>query len=491
MTTLRVLSVTSELFPFVKTGGLADVTGALPMALAAEGVAVRTLVPGYPGVMNALREAEVVHGIADLDGAPARLLAAKVLGLDLLVLDAPHLYTRVGNPYLGPDGKEWSDNALRFAALARVAAAVGRGLVPAYQPDVVHAHDWQTGLAPAFLHYGPGPRPATVMTVHNLAFQGQFPVGLLTAIGLPPHAFAIDGVEYYGQIGYLKAGLQLADRITTVSPSYAAEIRTPEFGMGLDGLLRQRTGVLSGILNGIDLEVWNAATDPYLMATFGAGRLAGRAANKAELQRRLGLAPRPDALVFGVVSRLTWQKGIDLLHDVVPTIAGAGAQLALLGSGDRALEVGFIAATRQFAGSIGVEIGYDESLAHLIQGGADALLVPSRFEPCGLTQLCALRYGSVPVVARVGGLADTIIDANAMALAAGTGTGVMFAPPNREMLEAALGRTHALWRDRKTWQRIQERGMATDVGWSHPARQYADLFRDAVGERARRHALPG
>jgi len=488
MTPLRALSVTSELFPFVKTGGLADVAGALPAALAPEGVAVRTLVPGYPGVMHALRAADVAHAFADLGGGPARLLAAQVLGLDLLVLDAPHLFDRPGNPYLGPDGSEWPDNALRFAALARVAAAIGQGLLPSYLPDLVHAHDWQTGLAPAFLHYGGTPRPATVMTVHNLAFQGQFPATLLAALGLPAHAFTVDGVEYYGQIGFLKAGLALADRITTVSPTYAAEIRTPEFGMGLDGLLRRRAGVLSGILNGIDLDVWNPATDPYLASNYSAARIAARAANKAALQRQLGLAPRPEALLLGVVSRLTWQKGIDLLHDTLPAIAGAGAQLALLGSGERALEAGFTAATRQFTGSVGVEIGYDEALAHLIQGGADALLVPSRFEPCGLTQLCALRYGAVPVVARVGGLADTVVDTNAMALAAGAGTGVLFAPPTREMLEAALGRAAALWRDQATWRHVQDRGMATDVGWARPARQYADLFREAVRERALAHA---
>jgi starch synthase len=487
MMPLSVLSVASELYPFVKTGGLADVAGALPAALGREDIAVRTLVPGYPGVVNGLREATVVHGFDALDGGPARLLAAGALGLDLLVLDAPHLYARPGNPYLAPDGTEWHDNAVRFAALARVAAAIGRGLLPAYTPDVVHAHDWQTGLAPAFLHYGGRPRPGTVMTVHNLAFQGQFPASLLATIGLPPHAFAVDGVEYYGQIGYLKAGLALADRITTVSPNYAAEIRTPEFGMGLDGLLQQRAGVLSGILNGIDLEVWDPATDPYLAANYGAGRLSGRSANKDALQRKLGLAPRPDALVLGVVSRLTWQKGIDLLLEALPAIVGAGAQLALLGSGDRKLEAAFVAATGAHPGSIGVEIGYDEALAHLIQAGADALLVPSRFEPCGLTQLCALRYGAVPVVARVGGLADTVVDANAMALAADAGTGVLFAPPTREMLIAALGRTAALWRDPATWRRIQARGMATDVGWARPAREYAELFRTVVREQARAH----
>jgi starch synthase len=317
--------------------------------------------------------------------------------------------------------------------------------------------------------------------VHNLSFQGQFPRELLPAIGLPPESFALDSVEYHGTIGYLKAGLVFADHITTVSPTYAAEIRTPEVGMGLDGLLRRRADALTGILNAIDDEVWNPAADPFLAARFDAAHLARRTANKLALQQRLGLDPAAGTFVFGVVSRLTWQKGMDLLLAAVPTMIEAGAQLALLGTGDKALEQGFTQATHAHRGRIAAIIGYDEALAHLIQGGVDALLVPSRFEPCGLTQLCALRYGAIPVVARVGGLADTVVDANAMALAAGAGTGVQFSPVTREQLEIALGRTLALARDRRLWRRLQARAMATDVGWSAPAAQYAALFRELAG----------
>ena len=417
MKRLRVLSVASELYPLVKTGGLADVAGALPPALAREGIETRTLVPGYPAVIDALREAEAVHGWAHLHGGPARLLAAHAAGLDLLVLDAPHLYARPGNPYLGPDGKPWPDNALRFAALAEGAVAVARGAVPGAAPDVVQAHDWQAGLVPALLHYAGTPRPRTVMTVHNLSFQGLFPRELLTELGLPPQAWALDGVEYHGMIGYLKAGLALADHVTTVSPTYAAEIRTPEGGMGLDGLLRHRADVLTGILNGIDDTVWNPATDVHLAARFDRRHLARRAANKAALQARLGLDAGPASPLFGVVSRLTQQKGMDLLLESLPAVLGGGAQLAVLGAGDKALEAGFAAAAAQHPGRVATVIGYDEALAHLLQGSVDALLVPSRFEPCGLTQLCALRYGAIPVVARVGGLADTVIDASEMALA--------------------------------------------------------------------------
>jgi starch synthase len=478
---VRVLSVAAEAYPLIKTGGLGDVVGALPPALAREGVTTRTLIPGYSAVIDALGTAETVHGFGDLYGGPVRLLSARVAGVDFFVIDAPHLYARPGNPYVGPDGKDWPDNALRFAALAQCAAAIARGTATDFLPDVVHAHDWQAGLAPAYLHYAGPPRPRTVMTVHNLAFQGLFPPELLAAIGLPPHAYAIDGVEYYGTIGYLKAGIALADRITTVSPTYAAEIQTPEFGMGLDGLLRHRAGALTAILNGIDDELWDPATDAWLTARFDAGHLVRRAPNKRSLQTRFGLDVERGRFVFGVVSRLTQQKGMDLLLDALPALTASGVQLALLGSGDRALEDGFAAAAGRASGRIAAVIGYDEPLAHLVQGGADALLIPSRFEPCGLTQLCALRYGAIPVVTRVGGLADTVVDADDVALATGAATGVQFAPPTRMMLELAIGRTLALWRDRALWRHMQSHAMATDVGWSRPAKRYAALFRELVG----------
>ena len=480
-----VLSVASEAYPLVKTGGLADVIGALPAALAAEGVTVRTLLPGYPAVVAALGQgAANVHEYESLHGAPARVIAGRAAGLEVLVLDAPHLYERPGNPYVGADGREWPDNALRFAALATVAADIGRGVVPGLEPDIVHAHDWQAGLAPAFLHYSGGKRPATVMTVHNLAFQGQYPRELLSAIGLPPRAFDVDGVEYYGAIGYLKAGLALADRITTVSPTYATEIRTLAGGMGFDGLLRERAHVVSGILNGIDDAVWDPSVDSFLPFRYGRKRRTARTANKGVLQAKLGLAVDPGALLFGVVSRLSWQKGLDLLLETLPTLEKLGAQLAVLGSGDSPLETAFVAAARSHPTRVAAVIGHDESLAHLIQAGADAMLVPSRFEPCGLTQLCALRYGAIPVVARVGGLADTVIDANEMALAAKAGTGVVFSPVTAPALAAAIERTATIWADRAQWRRLQARAMTTDVSWTRPARRYAALYRELLAARS-------
>jgi starch synthase len=481
---LHVLSVASEIFPIVKTGGLADVAGALPKALAAEDVSVRTLVPGYPAVLAALGPAAATAlSVADLFGGAGRVLAGNVAGLDLYALDAPHLFARQGNIYTGPDGADWPDNAFRFAALAKIGARIAAGAIADYRPDAVHAHDWQAALVPAYLRYAGGRRPVCVLTVHNLAFQGVFPPTLLGSLGLPPEAYSLDGLEYYGRISYLKAGLQFADRITTVSPTYAAEIVTPESGMGLDGVLRRRAAVLSGILNGIDEEVWNPATDSSLAAAFDAERLASRAANALALRVRLGLENDARAMLVGIVSRLTWQKGLDLLLAALPELLACGLQFALLGAGDAALEAGFREAARRYPSRAACLIGYDESLAHLIQAGADALLVPSRFEPCGLTQLCALRYGAVPVVARVGGLADTVIDANEMALAAEVATGIQFAPPSREALEAALGRANALFRVPAVWKRLQLNGMRSDVSWRRPARRYAQLYRDALATR--------
>ena len=479
---LPVLSVASEIYPLVKTGGLADVAGALPIALAAEGIEVRSLLPGYPRVLVALPEAEAVLDLGWMFGGGARLLSARAHGLDLLVLDAPHLFGREGNPYAGPDG-DWRDNPQRFAALAQAAARIGFGALPGYRPEVVHAHDWQAGLVPAYLHYWSGGqrRPGTVFTVHNLAFQGQCDVSLLEELGLPPEALSIHGVEYYRSIGFLKAGLKLADRITTVSPSYAAEIRTEAGGMGLSGLLRDRAGAMAGILNGIDTGVWNPAADPAIAAPFAAATLDARAANRAALRAAMGLWDDARAPVLGIVSRLSWQKGMDAVLAALPALLGQGMRLAVLGAGDRDLEAGFRAAAEAHPGQVGLYLGYDEALAHRIQAGCDALLVPSRFEPCGLTQLCALRYGALPVVARSGGLADTVVDANEMALAEGWGTGFVFNEASAEALEGALGRVATLWQDQAAWQRLQRNAMGTDVSWARPARHYAALYRAVAG----------
>ena len=488
MSDVHVLSVASEAVPLLMTGGVADVVGALPGALEPQGVRARTLIPGYPAVMGALDRTESLHRWKDHFGGSASLLAARHGSLDLLILDAPHLYRRPGNPYLDAQGKDWPDNAERFAALAMAAAEVGKGLVQGYRPDIVHAHDWQAALAPAYLKFAPrtksgAGRPSTMVTIHNLAFQGQYSAALLPKLHLPPESFTMEGVEYYGQIGFLKAGLALADHVTTVSPTYALEIQGSEMGMGLDGLLRHRDNALSGILNGIDTDIWNPATDPHLAARYDAKRLDARKRNKAAVRERFSLARNDESPLVTVVSRLAWQKGMDLLLAALPRLLGEGGQLALLGAGDATLQAEFTAAAQRYPGRVGVVLGYDEGLSHLLQGGADAILIPSRFEPCGLTQLYGLRYGTVPIVARVGGLADTVIDANDMALAAGVATGFQFTPVTVDALGAALSRAMRCYRDLPTWRAMQKRGMAAEVGWRRPAMQYAALYRSLVSGR--------
>jgi starch synthase len=440
-------------------------------------------VPGYKDVLDALTGGVAVHHFPDLFGGPATMVRGSAASLDLLVVDAPHLYARTGNPYLGPDGREWFDNGVRFAGLGAAAAAAAAGIVSGLTFDIVHAHDWQAAMAVVYLHFHDGPRPGTVLTVHNLAFQGRYPASLFPRLGLPGSAFTLDGLEFYGDVNFLKGGLSYADRITTVSPTYAREITGIDNGMGLDGLLRHRAAVLSGILNGIDDAVWNPVTDGLIPARYGRGEVTERSINKAALQQRVGLDETQDALLIGVVSRLTSQKGLDMLVDEIDDLVAHGMQLAVLGSGDPVLERAFVAAAEWHLGSVGCVVGYDEPIAHLIQAGSDALLVPSRFEPCGLTQLYALRYGSIPVVSRVGGLADSVIDANEAALAAGVASGIQFWPATPEALEGALRRLLLLWRDKPAWKCMQRNGMLADVSWRSSASRYLALFQSLLADR--------
>ena len=473
---MKILEAASELFPLVKTGGLADVMGALPRVLAKQGLEVRTLVPGYPAVMAALGEAEPVHAMASLHGGAARVLAAKAAGMDLFVLDAPHLFDRPGTPYVGADGSDWPDNPQRFAALARVAADIGLGAIPGWVPEAVHCHDWQTGLAPAYLALAGGARPRTVMTIHNLAFTGQVPMALWRELGLPPEALGTHGVEFYQSISYMKAGLYYADAVSTVSPTYAEEIMTPAFGCGFDGLLRSRQAVLHGILNGLDETVWDPWADKLVTARFRKGHLRGKAKCKASLQARLGLQPLPDAPLFGIVSRLTDQKGMDLVLDTLPVLLAGGGQLAVLGTGDPAIEAAFQTASADHPGQVAAFVGYDEALSHQVVSGVNALLVPSRFEPCGLTQMMAMRYGALPVVSRVGGLADTVVDANEAALRGGGATGFV-GDASAAGLDRSLRRALGLWQDQSAWAQTQRSGMGANLGWDASAARYAEVLR--------------
>jgi len=469
--TLSVLSVASEAYPLVKTGGLADVVGALPGALAPHGVEVTTMLPGYPAVLAHVAGGKVVCRWPDLLGVEAQLVAGRIGDGRLLVLDAPVLFDREGALY--DHGDDWR----RFAALGRAAADLASGAVPRLRVDLLHAHDWQAAMAPAYLRLAPEPGPAanSILTVHNIAFQGRFGADIFPDLGLPPEAFGIGGVEYYGGVGFLKAGLQAADAITTVSPTYAAEIRDARFGMGLEGLIEARRDRVSGIINGIDPAVWNARTDPALRARYTADDIARRRDNKRAVEQRFGLHEDGGPL-FTVVSRLTWQKGMDVLAACLDDLVAQGGRLALLGSGDPALETAFTAAAERHPGRIGVTIGYDEPLSHLLQGGADAILIPSRFEPCGLTQLYGLAYGCVPIVSRTGGLADTVIDANLAALTAEVGTGFQFGEVSLPSLSAAIARAIHTFADAERWRTIQRNGMRADFSWQESGRRYAQLY---------------
>ncbi len=480
---MNLLFVASECAPFVKTGGLADVIGAVPKALAERDVSVKVLIPAYPALADLVATGKTVMRFDYLFGGSARVVAVQAEGLDLLLLEAAHLYDRSGSIYLGPDGQDWPDNDLRFAALSFAGAQIGTKGIADWLPEVINAHDWQAGLVPAYLKQAEGPVPAVVMTIHNIAFQGLFDATRLAALGLDAALFTPEGVEYFGKIGFLKAGLALADKITTVSPTYAAELLTPEFGMGLDGLLRNRQADLSGILNGIDLDVWSPDTDGNLVAPYSARSFKGKAKNRAEVEARFGLTPG-DGPLFCVISRLTSQKGLDMLLDCLPQLVDSGARLAVLGTGEPGLERAFIDASSRYAGSVGTIIGYDEALSHLLQGGSDAILIPSRFEPCGLTQLYGLRYGTLPVVARTGGLADTVIDANEAAVLANCATGFQFTPVNATMLGHVISRTCALFADQKSWAAMMRRAMRHPVGWDLSAAAYHDVYRAAQGNRS-------
>jgi len=462
-----VLSVTSECVPLVKTGGLADVAGALPFALRPEGWSMRTLLPGYPQVMEALTGAKAVAELPDHFGGRARLVAGKAGGLDIIALDAPHLYDRPGSPYLDTGGVDHPDNPQRFAALGFAAAEIARGAVEGYAPEVVHCHDWQAGLAPYYLR---DHSVGTVFTIHNIAFQGTAPADLIDGLRLDRRDFTEAGYEYWGQVSALKAGLRYATKLTTVSPTYAEELTTPEFGMGLDGLLRSRERDLVGILNGIDTEAWNPATDPAI-ASFKTPK--GKARAKRRLRKEFGLSETDGPLTV-VVSRLSHQKGLDVLLEALPALIDRGGQLVLLGSGDRALEARFRAASAH--PNVAAHIGYDEAMSHRIIAGGDAILIPSRFEPCGLTQLYGLRYGTIPVVARTGGLVDTVIDAGPMARRAGVATGLQFGPVTAHALATALMKLVDLYHDGATWSRMQRNAMATEVGWDASAPAYAALY---------------
>jgi starch synthase len=474
----RVLHAAAEIFPLVKTGGLADVVGALPHALAAAGADVRLLLPGLPAILDAVSRPRKVFEGGPLFGAARVTLrlgrfkaGAKGPDVQAYVIDAPWLYARDGGPYQGPDGKPWDDNLQRFALLGWAAAHLAAGeLDPAWRPDILHAHDWHAALACSYLRAHPGAHARSVFTIHNLAFQGLFAQDDFGLLDLPRRFMQPDGLEFHGWLSFMKGGLVHADRLTTVSPTYAREITTPEFGCGVEGVLRTRSADLSGILNGVDYGHWDPATDAALPARFDARDLGGKAVCKAALQREFGLDARTDAPLIGIVSRLSEQKGLDLALAALPALRAEGVQLAILGSGDAPLERAFADAAAAHPGQVGVHIGYDETLAHRVIAGADLILVPSRFEPCGLTQLYGMRYGTLPLVRRVGGLADTVDDAS----------GFIFEAADASSLIEAARRAVLTLREPARWRAMQQTAMARDHSWSAAAARYLALYRSLM-----------
>lgn len=468
---MNVLFCTSEAVPLIKTGGLADVSGALPIALGEIGVDCRVLLPGYPKVLASAGPLQYRCDLAGLPGQPAaRLLEGRLPGSDtpLYVLDAPAAFDRPGGPYQDEQGHDHADNAWRFALLSKAAALLASPQSPLdWRPDLLHCNDWQTGLAPAYLHFMGVPVPS-LMTVHNLAYQGIFPPDVLPILDLPPESFSIAGVEYYGNVSLLKAGLYYASRLSTVSPTYAREIQQAPLGMGMEGLLSSRAGDLAGILNGIDTAEWNPSSDLHLPCSYYARATAGKRRCKLRLQERMGLEPREDAPLFGLIARMTHQKGLDLVLAVTEGIIHRGGQLVLLGTGDKAIERAVRETCEKHPGRAACYIGYDEGLSHQIEAGVDIFLMPSRFEPCGLNQMYSLRYGAVPIVHATGGLADTVEDGV---------TGFVFLEPTAHALWVAVEQALDLYPIKPAWLRMMKNGMEQDFSWEHSAKEYLALYR--------------
>ena len=475
---MRVLFATSEAAPLIKTGGLADVSGALPTALHDMGVDVHVLLPGYPQVLKALPHLQAITEFSGLPGfPPARLLAGKLPDhAPFWVIDCPELYLRGGGPYQDEHGVDWMDNSLRFGLLSKITAVLGSSDSPLdWKPDVVHCNDWQTALAPAYLNFAHDAAPC-VLTVHNLAFQGIFPAQTAVELGLPTECFQPEGVEFYGSLSFLKAGLHYADHITTVSPTYAEEIQTDALGFGLQGLLASRRNVMTGILNGIDTDEWNSAADLCIAQTYDVKNLRGKSANKTELQRRMGLHVDPKVPLFGLVSRFTHQKGLDIVFEIAPQLVALPAQLVVLGSGDAGMQRMALELSHRYSGLIGTYVGFEEGLSHQIEAGADIFLMPSRFEPCGMNQMYSQRYGTPPVVHATGGLIDTVVDYSEATLESGAASGFIFDKMDAGGLLGAVRRAVAAYHDKKTWKRLQLNGMNKDFSWGRSAAAYRDIY---------------
>ena len=478
---MKILSVASEIFPLIKTGGLADVVGAMPSAVHPHGFSVTTLIPAYGAILEKLGKGTILHQYDDLFGISARLMRHKVGELDIIALHAPFLYERDGGPYVDTLGNDWRDNAVRFAALSKAASDIAGGICKSYLPDIVHAHDWQAALSCVYMKFGNerAQKTPSVLTIHNIAFQGKFSGEMFGILQLPSEVYRMDGVEYYGDISFLKGGIAKAHAITTVSPTYSREILQSEFGMGMEGIIQAREAQTHGILNGIDDDIWNPETDDLIEKNYHSKSLIDRKFNKRKIEAIFNLK-RAANPIFCVISRLTWQKGMDVFMEALPDIINSGSRVAVLGAGEAYIEDRLKNLAREFSGKLGIYIGYDEKLSHLLQAGADGILIPSRFEPCGLTQLYGLKYGCVPIVARTGGLADTIIDANEAAMEANVATGFQFNKVTYHEILRAVNRAIPLYHDKRKWAQIQRNGMKADFSWKKSGEKYAEIYKSLV-----------
>lgn len=485
----KILFAASEAQPLIKTGGLADVAGSLPKALGELDMDVRLVLPAYP---QALERAIPLETVATLKisgiSEPIRILEQKSEGkIHVYLIDAPSMFSRPGNPYTDASGRPWGDNAQRFALFCRAVVRIAMdqaGL--GWRPDVVHCNDWQTGLVPALLAQE-WDRPATIFTIHNLSYQGMYDRSTFLQLMLPDQLWSSDGLEFHDNFSFIKGGLVFSDWITTVSPTYAEEIHTSEFGYGLEGLLEFRTNRLAGVLNGIDYQIWDPSTDNHIDHNYDANSYIKKRGNKLALQTELGLEENPNAMLFGNIGRLVEQKGIDMIIDILPAMMQKkDIQLVILGSGEEHLEQELEIATQKYPGKFAVKIGYDEHMAHRIEAGCDAFLMPSRFEPCGLNQLFSLRYGTVPIVTHTGGLADSVTNLEPSSMLDNTATGFVSDKPDAASLLDAVERAIAYYRrPGQWWEKLAIHGMKQDFSWDSSATHYLEIYTKAVNSPAK------
>ena len=485
MAPYRILFGASEVYPLIKTGGLADVAGSLPRALHKLGHDVHLVLPAYASVLDALKHPASLQVETRVHDYVIGIRQSTLPGsrVPIWLIDCPELFGRHGNPYHDEHGEPWPDNALRYAMFCRVIVAMAMNRCGLnWQPDIVHCHDWQTGLVPALLEQELQ-RPTTVFTIHNLAYQGVFDRATFDHLQLDEQLWHFERLEYHNHFSFIKGGLVYADRINTVSPTYAQEIQTLEFGYGLQGVLQHRADRVSGILNGIDTDVWNPGSDNRLAQKYNHQNLSGKAQNKAALQNKLGLTQDPSILLIGLVSRLAQQKGIDMLLAILPELQQRPVQLALLGSGDKDYEAALRTAAKQHPHTLAIQLGYDEDLAHLIEAGADVFAMPSRFEPCGLNQMYSQRYGTLPIVTPVGGLADTVTNTSKENLAQLSATGFVMEQIDETALLAEIDRAIGLFADQILWKKLMRNAMRLDHSWKHSAQEYVRLYEKALGDR--------